>query len=72
MSGIKTGNFELSLAITTDCVRCMPHRRLEEGSIYRVFMGESNTQPFSVTPLSEDMDFNVPQWIMRAVRDPEC
>ena len=44
--------------------------KLEEGSIYRS-CGESNSRPFSMTPVRENMHFDVPQWIGRAVRRPE-
>ena len=45
ITSIKTGNPELSLAITADCVCCMSDDGQSRGLIYRVFMGNRTPGP---------------------------
>ena len=58
-------------AVTTDCVRWGPILVDQKKGHFTGGSGESNPGPFSMTPVREDMDFNVLWWIGRAVRTPE-
>ena len=59
-----------NIAITTDCVRCELDSGLEEGNFLPEDVGNRTPRPFSVTPLREDTDFNVPRKVGIAVGTP--